>query len=70
MASGNINTVIIKANLYAQWLPQYTRPVAILIQSLEMQTHTPTGNINMVPETLNLSAQWLSQYIHPVAILI
>ena len=36
MPCGNINTVPIKENLYAQWLPQYTRPVAILVQALEI----------------------------------
>ena len=33
---GNINTVPINVNLYAQWLSQYLRPVAILIHSLEI----------------------------------
>ena len=70
MASGNINIVPIKANLYAQWLSQYTRPVAIMIQSLEIETRMPSGNINAVLEIINAYAQWLSQYIRPVGILI
>ena len=51
MPSGNINTVPIKANLYAQWLPQYTRLLAILIHSLEIKAHMPSG-------CLIVYAQW------------
>ena len=64
MPSGNINTVPIKTNLYAKWLPQYTRPVATLIyqysplkykpiRPVTASLDTPSGNINTVPETIN-----------------
>ena len=44
--SGNINIAPINVNIYAQWLPQYIRPVAILVQSLEIETHTLSGCLN------------------------
>ena len=44
--SSNINIVPINAIIYAQWLPQYIRPVAILVQSLEIQIHTLSGCLN------------------------
>ena len=51
-------------------MSQYTRLVAILIQSLEIETRMPSGKINAVLEIINAYAQWLSQYIRPVGILI
>ena len=71
MARGNINTVPIKANLYAQWLSQYTCPVAILtpVRPVAVSLYTPSGNINTVLEIINSYAQWLSQYTCSVAIL-
>ena len=59
--SGNINTVTLKINLYAQWLSEY---------AFNRDTYaTTSGNIITVPEIINPSAQWLSQYMSPVAIL-
>ena len=62
MPSGNINTVTLKINLYAQWLSEY---------GYNRDTHaTLSGNINTVPRNINPHAQWLSHCIGPVAILI
>ena len=41
-----VNTVSINVNLYFQWFSQYIRPVATLIQPLEIWTHTPTGSLS------------------------
>ena len=62
MSSGNINTVTIKINIYAQWLSE---------SGHNRDTYAkPSGNINTVSRIIKPHTQWLSHYIYPVAILI
>ena len=61
MASGNINSVPLKTNLYTQWLLECS-----CNQNTYICAH---GYINTVPGNINPHAQWLSQYICPVALL-
>ena len=62
MPSGNISTITLKINLYAQWLSEYGH---------NRETYaTPSDNINTVSRIINPHAQRLSHYICPMAKLI